>query len=107
MTITTRNAISACIAFVEIWLPQLAPGYWTLIWPGARVSGQAIACHSAFRRAGVSRWVCRVQVAVGLGAFSTCWTVARAPPPAPLTVLRTGEMKDNVAGSSEAVPPFK
>ena len=64
MTITTRNAISACSAFWEIWLPQLAPTYWTLIWFGVRWNERAIAFSTPFRWAGVSWWVCTVQLAL-------------------------------------------
>src|SRR5215475_5932742 len=107
MTITTRNAISACIAFREIWLPQLAPTYWTLTWSGVRWNVRPSAVSTLFRWAGVSWWVCTVQLAACFWELVTYWTMASLPPPAAPTVLRTWEMVAVPAGNWKTEPPLK
>jgi hypothetical protein len=107
MTITTRNAISPCSAFREIWLPQLAPTYWTLSWSGLRWNARVSAFSTLLRWAGVSWWVCTVQLAVCCWGLTTCWTMASPPPPAPLTVLRTWEMVAAPTGNWKTEPPLK
>src|SRR5262249_16395667 len=83
MTITTMKAMSASAAFLEIWLPQLAPIEVRLIWfcgtPNRWLSAlSTLSCWLT-----VSGRVCTCHLAAPPPSGVIFWTMPAAPPPGP------------------------
>src|SRR5579872_956963 len=79
MTITIRNAISAWVAFCEIWLPQDPLTELTLTWLCGTLSSFASEARTALDWSCFSSLVCTCQLAAE--PVPTCCTIASETPP--------------------------
>ncbi len=111
--ITTRKMISASMALLVIWLPQVGPTNWTV----SVLGGMWKACCSATAMCCCVACDSALVVAVHCGASltrweTTSWTV-ESPPPLTLTIREispcTWEVLPwlGVEGNAKIVPPLK